>query len=79
MNINLNQTLLSLCDAYHAGKITKAEYRLQRSVELDKLSEQAEAFSEKPSLHSEKWKKHIMVSAVLVVFSIIVIAVLVFV
>ena len=78
MNINLNQKLLSLCDVYHAGKLTKAEYRIQRCIELERLSEQAEKESNKLALHSDKRKKHIIVSVVLfLVFSFIVVLILV--
>tara|TARA_R110001592_G_scaffold49482_4_gene154286 strand:+ start:7522 stop:7764 length:243 start_codon:yes stop_codon:yes gene_type:complete len=65
MNINLNQTLLSLCDAYHAGKLTKDEYRKQRRIELEKLSEHADEYSRQLLSRSGKREKHIMLSAVL--------------
>ena len=61
MKINLNQTLASLGNAYHAGKLTKEEYRIQRSIELDGLSEQVE----KSSGHFNKKRKHITISVVL--------------
>ena len=66
MNINLNQKLLLLCDAYHAGKLTKDEYRIQRCIELESLNEQAEELSRDLPSDSARWKKkHIMLSAVL--------------
>ena len=76
MKINLNQTMISLCDAYHAGKLTKAEYRSQRSRELERISEQAEEYSRKPSSPLKKYKKHIMTSAVLFIVSIFIVIVL---
>lgn len=78
MNINLNQKLLSLCDDYHTGKLTKDGYRIQRCTELERLSEQTEEESKKLALHSDTRKKHIIVSVVLFfVFSFIVFLILV--
>tara|TARA_R110000850_G_scaffold32332_10_gene89046 strand:+ start:169 stop:405 length:237 start_codon:yes stop_codon:yes gene_type:complete len=76
MKINLNQTMISLCDAYHAGKLTKAEYRSQRSKELERISGESEEFSRSFSNSSGKCKKHIMLSGVLFIFSIFIVIVL---
>lgn len=65
MGINLNQTLTSLSAAYHAGKLTKTEYRQQRATELERLSQYAEESSRECLSGSKNRKKHITVSAVL--------------
>tara|TARA_R110001592_G_C13186681_1_gene751714 strand:- start:101 stop:340 length:240 start_codon:yes stop_codon:yes gene_type:complete len=76
MNINLNQKLLLLCDAYHAGKLTKDEYRIQRCIELESLNEQAEELSRDLPSDSARWKKkHIMVSVVLLAILAVIVVV----
>lgn len=76
MNINLNEKLLTLVDAYHAGKLSKEDYRAQRAIEFERLNALSEESDRKPPVFSVKVKKHIMVSVVLFVVLISIIAVM---
>ena len=42
MNISLNEDLIQLCHKFHSGKISQAEYRLERRKALEQLSLEAE-------------------------------------
>jgi hypothetical protein len=77
MKINLNKKLRALGDAYHAGKLSKDDYRVQRRIEFERLNEQDEESGSELPTRTGKTKKHIMVSVVLFVISIFTIVMMV--